>query len=177
MVQSGKSLTRRSACGAGAALIASAVTAMPLSDDRASAQTLPPPGDRWRALVRKTGTPEFAAAFVKNPVLKATLLNDACQGVDNIAAFFGNAPQLYDARLTFTRETINGPKTYFEWEGKAFGQGVSGVTVLTHDEGGLIQEVSIFHRPLSVAARLSKELGKRVEGKMDASLFGVSDGS
>jgi hypothetical protein len=29
------------------------------------------PGDDWIALVRKSGTPEFAAAFAANPVLHA----------------------------------------------------------------------------------------------------------
>jgi len=45
------------------------------------------------------------------------------------------------------------------------------LTILTRDEDGLIKQVEIFHRPLQVVARFSKELGKRVAGKLDASLF------
>jgi len=33
------------------------------------------PGDEWRAIVRKNGAKEFAAAFVAEPALYASVLN------------------------------------------------------------------------------------------------------
>jgi hypothetical protein len=43
--------------------------------------------------------------------------------------------------LAFTNETVDGRKTYLEWEGKAFGKDVGGTTILTRDEAGLSRNV------------------------------------
>lgn len=56
-----------------------------------------------------------------------------------ITSFFAaTAGGMYDS-LTFTNETVDGSKTYLEWEGKAFGKDVGGTTILTRDRAGLIQ--------------------------------------
>jgi hypothetical protein len=103
------------------------------------------PGAEWRAIVRKSGTKEFAAAFVPNPVLETSVLNGPCVGVDAIGAFFdATAAGMYD-RLAFTQETVDGRKTYLEWEGKAFGKDVGGTTILTRDETGLIASVRLYN--------------------------------
>jgi hypothetical protein len=73
--------------------------------------------------------------------------------------------------LTFTSETVDGRKTYLEWEGKAFGKDVGGATILTRNEAGLIENVRLYHRPLQMVLQFSEELAKRLEGKIDPSLF------
>jgi hypothetical protein len=166
-----KPLSRRKVFGAGATFLASSGALTAVGTHRAeSAQQSPIPGEGWRAVVGKIGSPEFAAAFAKDPVLKASVMNRECRGVESIAAFFGATRQMYDT-LAFTRETVSGVRTYFEWEGRFLGEDAAGLTILTRDEDGLIKQVEIFHRPLQVVARFSKELGKRVAGKLDASLF------
>src|SRR5690349_11441553 len=105
------------------------------------------PGDDWRAIVRKNGTKEFAAAFASEPVLDTSVLNGPCVGVDAIAAFFAATTAGMHESLVFTNETIDGLKTYLEWQGKAFGKDVGGTTILTRDEAGLIQSVRLYHRP------------------------------
>src|SRR5882762_10808152 len=103
------------------------------------------PGAEWREIVKKNGTKEFAAAFEPNAVLETSVLNGPCAGVDAIAAFFAaTAGGMYDT-LAFTHETVDGPKTYLEWEGKAFGKSVGGTTILTRNEAGLIQSIQIYH--------------------------------
>ncbi len=88
------------------------------------------------------------------------------------AAFFAaTASGMYDA-LGFTHETVDGRKTYLEWEGKAFGEDVGGATILTRDEAGLIVGVRLYHRPLQMVRRFSVELAKRLKGKIDSSLLG-----
>ncbi len=130
------------------------------------------PGAEWLEIVRKNGTNEFAAAFVPNAALETSVLNGPCVGVDAIAAFFAaTAGGMYDA-LGFTHETVDGRKTYLEWEGKAFGEDVGGATILTRDEAGLIVGVRLYHRPLQMVLRLSAELAKRLQGKIDSSLLG-----
>ena len=81
-------------------------------------------GEDWVAIVQRNGTEEFAAAFAPNPVLDTSVMNGPCVGVEAIASFFAaTAGGMYDS-LAFTNETIDGAKTYLEWEGKAFGKEV-----------------------------------------------------
>jgi hypothetical protein len=116
------------------------------------------PGEDWLGIVRKNGMPEFAAAFAANPVLHTSVMSGPCVGVEAIAA-------------VFTHETVDGPKTYLEWEGKAFRKSVGGATILTRNEAGLIQSIQIYHRPLYMVLQFSAELENRLKGKVSSSLF------
>jgi hypothetical protein len=71
------------------------------------------PGADWIAIVRKHASPDFAAAFVELPVLKASVLRHPCVGAQSIGAFFGVASEMYDT-ITFTNETVDHHKTYLE---------------------------------------------------------------
>ena len=130
------------------------------------------PGQDWIAVVGKNGTSEFATAFVAQPVLHASVLNAPCIGVEPIAAFFAVTSGMYD-RLAFTHETKDGSKICLEWEGKVFGEDVAGTTILTRNDAGLIESVQLYHRPLHIVVRFSAELGRRVQGKLDAALFDI----
>ena len=122
------------------------------------------PGEDWIAIVRKNGSPEFAAAFAKRPVLDASVLRGPCTGAESIAAFFGAASGIYDS-IAFTNETVNGGKTYLEWEGKSQGLDVSGATILTRDAAGLIQRIQLHHSPLHVLVRFSTDSGRRLRAR------------
>ena len=128
------------------------------------------PGQDWIAVVRKNGTNEFATAFVPQPLLCASVLNAPCIGVEPIAAFFAATSGMYDT-IAFTHETKDGSKTCLEWEGKVFGQDVGGTTILTRDDAELIESVQLYHRPLHILVRFSAELGRRLQGKLNAALF------
>ena len=130
------------------------------------------PGQDWIAVVGKSGTSEFATAFVAQPVLHASVLNAPCIGVEPIAAFFAVTSGMYD-RLAFTHETKDSSKICLEWEGKVFGEDVAGTTILTRNDAGLIESVQLYHRPLHIVVRFSAELGRRVQGKLDAALFDI----
>ncbi len=113
------------------------------------------PGADWRALVCKNGTKEFAAAFAANPVLDTSVMYRPCVGVDAIESFFATTNDMYDS-LTFTNETVDGAKTYLEWEGKAFGTDVGGTTIVTQDEAGLLGKIRLYHRPLQIVQLFSR---------------------
>jgi hypothetical protein len=130
------------------------------------------PGQDWIAVVGKNGTSEFATAFVAQPVLHTSVLNAPCIGVEPIAAFFAVTSGMYD-RLAFTHETKDSSKVCLEWEGKVFGEDVAGTTILTRNDAGLIESVQLYHRPLHIVVRLSAELGRRLQGKLDAALFNI----
>jgi len=130
------------------------------------------PGQDWIAVVGKNGTSEFATAFVAQPVLHASVLNAPCIGVEPIAAFFAVTSGMYD-RLAFTHETKDSSKICLEWGGKVFGEDVAGTTILTRNDAGLIESVQLYHRPLHIVVRFSAELGRRLQGKLDAALFDI----
>jgi hypothetical protein len=139
------------------------------------ASSAPRAGDGWIAIVRKSGTPEFAAAFGANPVLHASVLSEPCAGVELVETVIAaSTGGMYDA-LVFTRETVDGPRTYLEWEGKAFGKSVGGSTILTRNASGLIENIQIYHRPLPMVLQFSAELENRLRGRVSPSLFATSD--
>jgi hypothetical protein len=133
-----------------------------------------PPGQDWITIVQKNGTAEFGTAFAPSPVLEASVLNGPWVGLDAIAAFFAaTSGGMYDS-LAFTTETVDGNKTYLEWEGKAFGRDVGGTTILTRDNAGRIERIRLYHRPLQVLVQFSAELATRLKGKVDPSLLRFS---
>lgn len=128
-------------------------------------------GAGWRAIVTKSGASEFGAAFAPNAVLEGSVLNRPFVGTAAIYAFFAaTAHGLYD-HLQFTSETVDGRKTYLEWEGSVFGKHVGGTTIVTRDATGLIQSIHLYHRPLPVVLEFSKELDRRLSGKVDRYLL------
>jgi hypothetical protein len=133
------------------------------------------PGEGWIAIVRKSGTPEFAAAFAANPVLYASVLSEPCAGVELVETVIAaSTGGMYDT-LVFTQETVDGPRTYLEWEGKAFGKSVGGSTILTRNASGLIENIQIYHRPLPMVLQFSAALENRLRGQVSPSLFATSD--
>jgi hypothetical protein len=135
----------------------------------------PRAGDGWIAIVRKSGTPEFAAAFGANPVLHASVLSEPCVGVELVETVVAaSTGGMYDT-LVFTQETVDGPRTYLEWEGKAFGKSVGGSTILTRNASGLIENIQIYHRPLPMVLQFSAALENRLRGQVSPSLFATSD--
>ena len=129
------------------------------------------PGADWRVLVRKNGTPEFAAAFAPDVALGTSVINAPLVGIDLVSAFFAATTKMYE-QLDFTHETVAGRKTYFEWEGRAFSSDIAGATIVTRDEKGLIKSIRLYHRPFSAVVRFSAELANRLEGKVDRAMFG-----
>jgi hypothetical protein len=133
------------------------------------------PGAGWRAIVNKSGSGEFGAAFAPNAVLEGSGLNRSFVGTPAIDAFFAaTARGLYDG-LRFTSETVDGRKTFLEWEGSVFGKPVGGTTIVTRDATGLIQSIYLYHRPLPVVLEFSKELERRLNGKVDPNLLSAPE--
>src|SRR5258708_13446319 len=132
------------------------------------------PSEDWLGIVRKNGMPEFAAAFAANPVLHTSVMSAPRVGVECIAAFFAAAAGgMYDT-LAFAHETVDGPKTYLEWEGKGFGKSVGDTTIMTRNEAGLIQSIQIYHWPLDMVLQFSAELEHRLPAKVPSSFFPIT---
>jgi len=133
-----------------------------------------PPGAAWRALVAKHGSTQFEDSFTSDAVLEASVLNGSLVGPAQIAAFFAaTSSGMYEV-LSFTAEVSTGSRTYLEWTGRAFGLDLEGVTIVARNPAGLIERVSLHHRPYSVVMKFAAELATRLVGKVDPRLLAGS---
>ena len=104
-------------------------------------------------------------------MLEASVLAKPVVGAEQVKTVMGAASKIYEA-LAFTHEAASGQRNYLEWEAQAFGgEKLSGITILTKNEEGKIVRAAIHHRPLGGALKFSAELGRRLQGSVDASHF------
>ena len=123
----------------------------------------------WTRAFEAKSSSAFADAFAADIVLEATILTRPVAGVDQVKTVMGTASQIYES-VVFTSEASNGLRHYLEWEAQAFGgMRLYGITILTKNEDGQIVRAAIHHRPLGAALRFSAELGRRLQGRLDAS--------
>ncbi|MFE2061346.1 nuclear transport factor 2 family protein [Streptomyces sp. NPDC059467] len=138
------------------------LTDMLPSDRRPASETVSPQG--WTKAFAARSSDAFAEAFAADVVLEASALTRPVEGRDRVKSVMGAASSVYES-LAFTRQTVDGPRTYLEWEATAFGGiRLDGVTILTKDEQGLIVRAAIHHRPLGALLRFSAELRDRLDG-------------
>jgi hypothetical protein len=117
----------------------------------------------------------FGGAFAEHVVLDATTLYRPVRGRDLVKQTMAAASKIYES-LVFTRQAVNGPRTYLEWEATALGGlTMHGITILAKDEDGKITHLAIHHRPLGAELKFSAEIGRRLEGVLDPSYFYQGD--
>jgi hypothetical protein len=134
-------------------------------------QILDPPGAAWRAIINRDSLESFATAFVRDPVLMASVANAAVYGVAAIRAFFKASASIYET-IAFTAEANLARRTFLEWKGSALGgKTIEGFTVINHDAAGLIEKIELYHRPLAAVLAFSDELGRRLSGTLGNQLF------
>lgn len=136
----------------------------------APAQAAEPPGTAWMQIVKKKGTSDFAASFTADASLQTSALSKAVVGPRLIGAFFAATGKMYE-RIEFTAETVDGAKTYLEWEGVYAGKPVAGVTILTRNESGLINNIKLYQSPFPVVREFSSGLKERLEGTFGQDFF------
>jgi pimeloyl-ACP methyl ester carboxylesterase len=125
----------------------------------------------WTRAFEHKSADAFADAFDANVVFEASVLAKPVVGIDQVKTVMSAASKIYEA-LSFTHEAHNAPRDYLEWEVQAFGgEQMRGITVLTKNAQGKIVHVAIHHRPLGGALKFSAELGRVVQGQVDASFF------
>jgi pimeloyl-ACP methyl ester carboxylesterase len=125
----------------------------------------------WTRAFAHKSADAFAETFSPDVVLEASVLAKPAVGIDQVKRVMTAASTIYEA-LSFTHEAHSGLRDYLEWEVQAFGgEQMRGITVLTKNLQGKIVHVAIHHRPLGGALRFSAELGHRLQGLVDASLF------
>jgi len=134
-------------------------------------QTPNVPGAAWRAIINRESPEAFASAFVKHPVLVASVANAAVNGAAAIRAFFKASAAIYET-IAFTAEARLGNRTFLEWKGSALGgRAIEGITIIAHDAPGLIERIELYHRPLAIVLAFASELEHRLGETLGAKLF------
>jgi ketosteroid isomerase-like protein len=75
----------------------------------------------WRAIINRDSLEAFASAFVRDPVLVASVANAAVYGAAAIRTFFKASAGIYET-IAFTTEATLGQRTFLEWKGSALGE-------------------------------------------------------
>lgn len=129
-----------------------------------------PPGDAWLEILKRPTEEGFAAAFAKNVVINTSIAARPIVGPIDLGHFFEASRTMYDA-INFTQETSSRSRTCLEWEGKFRGKAIAGTTILAFDANGAIESIQLYHRPYDQVIAYSAELGRRLKGKIDPSIF------
>ncbi|MFE4994263.1 alpha/beta fold hydrolase [Streptomyces mirabilis] len=140
--------------------------------DRFLARALPAvQASGWTNAFEEKSADVFGDAFAADVTLEASALTRTVEGRDQVKKVMAAASTIYDS-LVFTQETVNGERSYLEWQATAFGgTQIDGVTILTKNADGQIVRAAIHHRPLGAVHRFSAELGRRLNGVLDAEYF------
>ncbi len=129
----------------------------------------------WTRQLTEGGPAPAGPVLAEDVVLEASALRAPLRGREQVGTVMRAAAASY-ARLDFTHEATNGPRTYLEWEATAAdGTELAGVTVLTRNPAGEIAHVAIRHRPLDGLLEFSRELGRRT-AREASSTTGRRDG-
>lgn len=129
-----------------------------------------PPGTTWMQIVKKRGTSDFATSFTADVSLQTSALSKAVVGPTLIGAFFAATSTMYE-HLVFTAETVHGVKTYLEWDAIRGGKAIAGVTIITRNESGLIDNIKLFQSPFPVVREFSSGLKERLAGTLGQDFF------
>jgi hypothetical protein len=129
-----------------------------------------PPGHGWLEIVRRPTEQAFAAAFASDVVLDTSIASRSIVGPAGLWHFFEASRAMYDS-IRFSHETSAGSRTCLEWDGKFEGRDIAGTTILAFDGTGAIESIQLFHRPYEQVIAYSAELGRRLQGKIDPSIF------
>ncbi|WP_136523461.1 hypothetical protein [Geomonas ferrireducens] len=157
------------ACASAFVAVAPAQAAAPMQHKEVAGVTNRP-GTAWMQIVMKKGTSDFAKSFTPDATLQTSALSKAVVGPTLIGAFFAATSKMYE-QFVFTAETIDGAKTYLEWEGIHGGKPVAGATIITRNESGLINNIKLFQSPFPVVREFSSGLKERLEGTLGQDFF------
>ncbi|URG51897.1 hypothetical protein IG605_014540 [Pectobacterium quasiaquaticum] len=128
------------------------------------------PGTAWMQIVMKKGTSDFAKSFTADASLQTSALSQTVVGPTLIGALFAATSTMYE-HFEFTAETVDGAKTYLEWNAIHAGKPIAGVTLLTRNESGLINNIKLFQSPFAVVREFSSGLRERLEGTLGQDFF------
>jgi hypothetical protein len=115
---------------------------MPAEHDEAIRSILP----IWTGVLRDESGATFDQVAAPHVRLEGSIFARPIDGREKVWASLRAGGGITDT-LSFTHESAAPGRSYLEWELEAFGQRFAGVTVLSFDGSGLIDNVALHHRP------------------------------
>ena len=118
-------------------------------------------GNQWLAIISRPTMEAFSAAFTRDVALSLSAAEEPVVGPAAVRRFFNTTQTMYDS-FAFVHEARDKTRTYLEWEGRFHGNPVSGATILSYTENGLIREIQLYHRPYRQVLAFAAELAQRL---------------
>jgi hypothetical protein len=119
------------------------------------------PGGQWLAIISRPTLEGFSAACTPDVALNLSAAEEPVVGPAAVRHFFDITRTMYDG-FAFVHEVQDASRTYMEWEGGFQGSPVSGVTILSYSDSGLIREIQLYHRPYGQVLAFAAELAQRL---------------
>src|SRR5882757_4557577 len=124
----------------------------------------------WREALSDRSGVAFGEVVAPHVRLEGSIFATPIEGREKVWTSLRAAGAITD-RLSFTHESTASDRSYLEWEAEALAQRFRGVTVLTVDGSGLIENVALHHRPLGAVLAFSAELGRRLGNGVGPGVF------
>jgi hypothetical protein len=129
----------------------------------------------WKAAFADDSGRQFGDIVASDAVLEGSVFANPITGRDAIWSVLRLSGSLYE-RLDFTHEVVSFDRTYLEWEARALGLQIWGLTALTKDTEGRVTGIALHHRPLGVVTRFSAQLADRLAAIINADGVTPTDG-
>jgi hypothetical protein len=139
---------------------------MPAEHDEAIRSILP----IWTGALRDESGATFAQVAAPHVRLEGSIFARPIDGREKVWTSLRTGGGITDT-LSFTHESATPDRSYLEWELEALGQRFAGVTVLSFDGSGLIDNVALHHRPLGGVLAFSAEMGRRLGNSFGPGVF------
>jgi hypothetical protein len=124
----------------------------------------------WTEALQDESGATFRQVAAPHVRLEGSIFASPIVGREKVWTSLRAAGGITDA-LRFTHESTAPDRSYLEWELEALGQRFQGVSVLTLDGSGLIENVALHHRPLGGVLAFSAELGRRLGNSLGPGVF------
>jgi len=124
----------------------------------------------WSEALRDKSGAAFARAAAPHVRLEGSIFAAPVDGREKVWTSLRTAGGI-PGTLNFTHESATPDRSYLEWELEALGQRIQGVTILTLDSAGLIDNLALHHRPLGAVLAFSAEMGRRLGDSLGAGVF------
>jgi hypothetical protein len=119
------------------------------------------PGGQWRAIISRPTLEGFTAACTPDVALSLSAAGGPVVGPAAVRHLFNVTRAMYDG-FAFVHEARDASRTYLEWDAGFQGRPVSGVTILSCSDSGLIREIQLYHRPYGQVLAFAAELARRL---------------
>ena len=124
----------------------------------------------WREALSDRSGVAFGEVVAPHVRLEGSIFAAPIEGREKVWTSLRAAGGITNA-LSFTHESTTSDRSYLEWRLEALDQQFDGITVLSFDSAGLVDNVAVHHRPLGGLLAFSAEMSRRLGDSLGSGLF------